>query len=763
LAFARPGFQARGEPQSHIQEEPVKNPITPRPRAASLGPAALLLSGLLGCQGAINPADYQGRSILERGAPIVAISRQLPPDVVSRRDALIEDHVHALVGQGPESFYLAINRADLNKKFFFSAYLKVLEPGGVDGGAAEPMGMRVVTFRVQNNKLFMFDVRDDRATSDTFDPTLVLEAYPLVQGFPPFKVLPGNNNYVLFDPAAGLNRFNPLLTDPLDGGDKPQQYQVDLSYMQGFRQIADGATFQQVVTGTTQDATQTFSRDWAVLGMSLRRYAEGAGFQPFVEDPELPPHYYAFEQLRERNTGAIFSHYEKWNIHPGMKPIEWIISDKFLELAKELPKYDWVGAVRGGIETWNDAFGFPVLKTRMSTPDDDFADDDKNFLIFDRDPSIGYAFAVTRSNPNTGETRGASVYFGSTWLDVVDVFDPPPPPMPMSTAGRPASAASRRRQIGWSGLRPRPLCQLDRWADAEMRLQADAPVLSPKEQVELFIRHVITHEVGHTLGLQHNFKGSLDPAQSSAMEYIYDPEAHLRSTPGPYDVDALKFLYGLSDQPPRQAFCNEDDLDKDPLCAMSDSSDEPLGKFWAPRYQQAATERLEGDEASPNRTLNGLAAFLRAGTEVDQARAWEALSLPFKIGADAAAGEVAHPGFTDRLNGLQDRVLRRLFFDKPEDRGEVVVDPTLEGAALTALTGDLKSTVVNGDKIRGWTVRRTSVDVLKKLQVQAAYEALLAARETLAAARPGLAAPDSTLTDDLLARIDQAIHPYFVK
>jgi hypothetical protein len=708
----------------------------------------------LGCQGSVAPADFTGPGLLEQGMPIVAISRELPAEVVSRRDALIENRVQAL--KGPESFYLAINRADLNERFFLSLFVKVLEPGGVDDGAAASLGTRVVTFRVQNNKLFMFDVRDNRASSDSFDPTLVLEAYPLVQGFPPFKVLSGNNNYVLFDPAAGMNRFNPLISDAVEGGQKPRQFKVDLSYMQAFRQIADGATYEQVITGTVEDATESFGRDWAVLGMSLRRYAESPGFERFPSDPELPDHYYGFEEHRERNTGAVFSFYEHWNIRQGMKPIQWVLSRHWLDLQAELPRYDWVGAARAGVETWNEAFGFPALQTRMANPQDSFAEDDKNFLIFDRDPSIGYAFASSRINPNTGEVRGASVYFGGVWIQaIIDLLDPPPP-----MSNRPAvDRRVPRLRLGWSGLRPQALCRLDLEREAR-KLLADANLPSPKERVELFVKHTIAHEIGHTLGLQHNFKGSLDPMQSSVMEYVLDEETHLRSNPGPYDIDAIKYLYGLASEPPRQAFCQEGDLDRDPTCATYDTSDEPLGKYWAPFFQSNALALLRGEDP-PRLGLNGLAAFLRAGEASDQVRAWEAMSAPFEIGVDVSMEEAAHPGYTARLNQLQDMVLERLFFADDEDRGDVIEDPEISGPALTAFTADLKNTLINSDKIRNWTVRRTAVDVLKKMQVQAAYETLLSAREILTASRASLSGAEATLTDDLLARIEAMIRPYF--
>jgi hypothetical protein len=724
-----------------------------------------------GCLGtgfeAETPADP---GLLERGLPFVAISRDLPTEMLARRtQALREDGVehHASALQGPESFYLAINRRELGKRFFFNAYMKVIGAGGREEGTAGLLGTRVVSFRVQNGKLFVFDVRDNRASSDTVDPTFILEAYPLVQGFSPFKVLRGNDDYVLFDPAAGLNRFHPIISDALEPG-TPNQFTIDLSYMQAFRPISDGATFEQVFTGTVIDARMPTPREWGTLGVSIRRYGEGQGFEPFPVDDELPLYFYPDEKHLARNTSGTFSAYGRWNIRPGGKPIEWIISPRWLDLQKELPQYDWVGAVKAGIEGWNQAFGFPALVARMGQPDDSYAQDDKNVIIFDRDPSLGYAFANVRNNPNTGETRGASVYFGGVWIEgALALLDPaavtappttvPPPAQKPPTLLADARPTAPRRTFTWNNLRPQSLCERHL---AVGRRALDVPGLSPTQRVEAFMTHNVLHEIGHTLGLQHNFMGSLGPAHTSVMEYVPNEEAHLLPTPGPYDVAAIKLLYGLTTERPAQPFCQEDEVAENPRCGLFDSSDEPLGKFWAPMYQ-AATQALLRAQEPEKFGLNGLAGYLRAGTPEDQSRAWEALREPFKLGVDRNLDEVNHPGFIIRVSLLQNLVLKRLFFDPEEARGEVVKDPVLVGPALVAFTDDLRDTITNSDHIRSWSVRRTAVDVARKMQVRAAYQALLSARDTLTTARPTLTGEEATLTDDLLARIDRAIKPYF--
>src|SRR5262249_13867236 len=116
------------------------------------------------------------------------------------------------------------------------------------------------------------------------------------------------------------------------------------------------------------------------------------------------------------NTGSTVETAIKWNIHKGMKPIKWLISPEVARAAELFPQYDTVKAIKAGVENWNEVFGFKAFEAAVAQPGESFGDDDKNFIIFDADPSFGAAFAQTRTNPTTGEIRGASVYFNAVWL-----------------------------------------------------------------------------------------------------------------------------------------------------------------------------------------------------------------------------------------------------------------------------------------------------------------------------------------------------------
>ncbi len=65
----------------------------------------------------------------------------------------------------------------------------------------------MVSFRLQNQMLYVFDVDDTKHQSDVINPEVIVDAYPVINGFGPFDILSGARNYILIDPSAGKNDF----------------------------------------------------------------------------------------------------------------------------------------------------------------------------------------------------------------------------------------------------------------------------------------------------------------------------------------------------------------------------------------------------------------------------------------------------------------------------------------------------------------------------------------------------------------------------
>jgi len=220
--------------------------------------------------------------LLSGSAPFVAVDRADGPSDEARTEAfgkvgvvqsqlVKEDH--------PANFYLAIHKDELHQRWFLSAYVRNMFPGAVFGGAARSLDLKVVSFRRQNDKVFLVDADDRKKTSDLFDPAILIDAFPIISDYAPFNALPGAENYYLIDPAAGLNQFT--LVGDLFGSGFGARLSTELSFVQGFRVIEDGITYEQVFTAYAEDPDEAAWSLWenpfrvaGTLGMAIRRYEE---------------------------------------------------------------------------------------------------------------------------------------------------------------------------------------------------------------------------------------------------------------------------------------------------------------------------------------------------------------------------------------------------------------------------------------------------------------------------------------------------------
>ena len=678
-----------------------------------------------------------------------------------------------------EEFYLVLNKKELGNKWFLSAYLKQYFPGNVSYGAARSLGTKVVNFQVHNGKLFVLDASGAHKDSETFDPTLIVDAYPVVHDAALTKQFP-TDKWVIFDPAAGLNRFGVVGDDSAQYG---QQFFTDLSFAQRFNKTTDGVTFEQVFTGYANLADPSSGgqgqpnefRGSGTLGIGLRRYSEGKGFTPAPDSSQV--FYFKGEPVQVPNTGSYTQPNVRWNIKQGMTPIKWLISDKVkLTEAAYHGKYDVTSAVKAAVENWNAVFGFKALEAVVAPTDASYADDMVNEIIWDTDPSVGYAFANWRNNPITGEIRGASVYINSSWVDDADQYFPDDKAPTAPTVKR--QKQPKMQMLQWQSMPQQSLCKM--WlprfrgdadfADASTGLNSDpTTTLTKKQKVEQFITHVVLHEIGHTLGLRHNFAGSLVPPgapmpSTSVMDYLLNNDSYPMNNPGTYDIDAVKYLYGLSTAEPQQAFCNDSGVGHDPMCARFDRGNDPLNKFYGKYYTAYLNKFFQTQNIFYllywdywlNKTLN----FVRAG----QDDATKKAALQLALGLVSAPVPAAELGQNAQMGPMIDLVTQwiflRLYLDPASARGEINNDP--DSSLEPRILAELKGNLTNVDGIRSYPARRLAVDILKKLQDIDSLDILLKSKATVQAARATLTGADAELTDDLLARIDAATHPYFV-
>lgn len=692
---------------------------------------------------------------MQRGEEFAAVPQALVVQKAGDAAAVTDD----------DAFYLAIKKSALQKQWFLAAYLTQQFPVDANNIPFYSLDTKVVSFKVQNGKVYVFDVDHSRKWSDQVNPEVIVDAYPLIDGSL-FKNLPNASDYVFIDPTGGMNKFT-AYSDSQSYANST--FKVELMYAKRFNRYTDGMSFDQVFTGYSNlqgAGPENLFRASGTLTISLRAYAEGQGFVPTpATDAAEGPYYFTSKPSLVPNDGTYTASSIHWNVYRGMKPIKWVISRNILNIAQspDFQGYDVVGALKKAITQWNDVYGFTVLTADIASTTDTPGDEDKNFVVIDDNASAGYAFANFRENPNNGEIRAASIYFSSVWfgaaLSVGDALSQPvaAPAVPSknelaamtteqmnSLLARKASKAKAASgiKLGWAALNRQSTCELDaastvaaiRLSQAVRQLKGQAPsaaALSKKDIVERFLTHVLTHEIGHTLGLRHNFKGSLKGhTSSSVMDYLTDADSVDSYQPGSYDKAALAFLHGTATAEPTDKFCTDEYVSLHAECNVFDTGVDPWTESVKPAYRSIVFDQdifgfLFGLDAETH-------AFARGGgTTAVRNDAFDTLMIP--AGPIDPALLARDPFFGTWFDILSNFALGASYLQTPAQLGAngIRITTPLSSSYNTKTIGFCSGILANSDKIRSIGSRSTCISVLDKIHTTPALVALTQARTAL--------------------------------
>ncbi|MEM6798415.1 MAG: zinc-dependent metalloprotease, partial [Planctomycetota bacterium] len=251
-------------------------------------------------------------------------------------------------------------------------------------------------------------------------------------------------------------------------------------------------------------------------------------------------------------------------------------------LEKTIP-YKYRKPIRDGIEEWNKAFekaGFyNAIDVRQQPVDATWEPGDINYNTFRWITSgAGFAMGPSRVNPLNGQILDADIIFDSDflqfWRNEYETFTPEGI---ASMTGGPLDLASHRAQQQRLGrfsqhADGRCRCNLLHGVGRQLALGAAIAATRKRSDADLdklvmqALKEVTMHEVGHTLGLRHNFKASTlysidelnDVAKTSktglaasVMDYCpanfaltsEEQGDYYSTTIGPYDYWAIEYGY----------------------------------------------------------------------------------------------------------------------------------------------------------------------------------------------------------------------------
>lgn len=356
-----------------------------------------------------------------------------------------------------------------------------------------------------------------------------------------------------------------------------------------------------------------------------------SGFNPSYESkaPTAGVGFFTTERSAKRRITRFSATRDATNA----APVKYYIKNVPEEFKKTFAK---------AMDSWNKEFseviGYNLIRYEFIDAGDERADllvpGDIRFNIIEWDlvNKAGYGgLGPSIANQHTGETMSANVLIqGPTIVKLyTEWFGVSKKAEELKAEGKVAEAKKliKEFEVKTSNeleSRTRKTFKLKLGKHLEMNIHAQKPELEDpikkghfevvpagltyEQYMEGYMLEIVAHELGHNVGLRHNFKGNLGAQENlqepgavsrSVMEYLGRPFRHL-NTIGSYDRMAI--AYGYADIAPTHLnwFCTDEDQGSDaltlavksPECTKSDATSDPFS-FWESRINRVLDLVLE--------------------------------------------------------------------------------------------------------------------------------------------------------------------------
>jgi hypothetical protein len=485
---------------------------------------------------------------------------------------------------------VAIKRAALEKEFLLQA--NVIPQGTAALGGA--VRSRIVSFRLIDDRLFMLEAGQGHHVAPELPHNLILASFPVVSATPSEVVFDFNTGMseIIVAEEWAASDLEKKPDDTPEGNIKVRRSFLRVRSLSEAENRLELRQVAQVELPPTGKGT-TFESPTIEIAYYLSPYAPPADYVPFPSP--------GFDQMGFFETSPLLGASGRpvtraTRFHPG-QPIVYAISAN--------TPAEYRDAVREGVLYYNKILGADRIKVVDAPADVNAPNPSWNIIQWVDWETAGYAYADAQFDPRSGRIQHVQIYLSSDFA--VSSRDQVRRLLrKLSTEGTPSSRA------GSISLRGFPSARLCSHPASERLAEELASTLESGATDEAIlrvsrdhVREVVAHEVGHTLGLRHNFAGStashlsitdrdkafhayllegkppLDSrVTSSVMDYhvfedsvIAGLEILRGDRPFEYDEKALQTLYqdrhfNRQDVP---AFCTDSRIDKDADCDTFDS------------------------------------------------------------------------------------------------------------------------------------------------------------------------------------------------
>lgn len=464
----------------------------------------------------------------------------------------------------------------LGKVFLFGSDLQYSTIGESDGGIllqALALGHATARFQVVGDRLQLLADERYRYESNINTPVRLLNEWPIVAQTPDTL-------------TVEMSKASPSLSTVL-GGQNPALH----SWIRSVEYIQDGnylliESSMVMADGTvTEFMESVFPRETLVANAPAAQSA----------DPSVSPWASRFAFLANGLWGDVNGKRaqtavaQRFPVPPVGKTIDWYVTSNV--------PIEYLEAIRDGVEGWNrysqKMWGRDFVSFKGLVPAGvKIGDPRYNIINWDSVGNAGAAYESQAADVETGLQSHSLIYLPFSWIKIGREFWERGEIANGQTTAELKGALDRADFIGRK-------VAVNCFHEGEMLL---GPILpnDPDMHAKELLKGVLFHEMGHALGLGHNFKGSLewDPSvagamfSSTIMDYNqYQIEGMAFDGPGKstgplleYDRQILSVLYNDGkDVAVTDRFlpvCTDRDADSktggvDPFCIRYDAGEDP--------------------------------------------------------------------------------------------------------------------------------------------------------------------------------------------
>jgi hypothetical protein len=473
-----------------------------------------------------------------------------------------------------EERLVAVDKASLNSPYLLGLSFIRTIPSGMGTTFAN----KVVFFEKQGDSLYMFEFLAGQVITDAVESRVLLAQFPIIHE---------SGDHIIFDFSEGMEQV--FIRGSYGSANGQRSSESVMQITQNFvnRVERRGTTYlieQSVRIDTNATASSPSTNIAAHFKFSLTPYETNSEFSPRLSS-EL-------QRVGHFETGALTMPVDGSQVRPmfrfdSSKPIVFHLTPNIPEKHRQ--------AVIDGVLYWNHQFAdeegqlrveVATLPSGVSTHDPGY-----NVVQWVESESAGSAYADFSADPLTGELLQANVYMPASFAiggmeSARSIFermidhDHDHDDLAITLPG--FGSIERCEHAIQDSLMPsfQQLLELRKSQEFMARFESEEEREVALDEIFLrvandYIREVMAHEIGHALGLRHNFAGSLmstiehDQSNEVSLQYMltgdipegaittgsvmdYSPllesaiaGAHIRLNRGllPYDEQALRFAY----------------------------------------------------------------------------------------------------------------------------------------------------------------------------------------------------------------------------